>query len=433
MAFKTIAIAGDGTSQEVLTNSDDVEGVIVSLIAYNDSDADEVLQVKVDGNVVVKDTVATGSKYRLEDKINVPKSLKLEVEMATDVNVTVGYYEQSIDAGAAMSVVQQAVADSKASADASEASAVNSLASEELSAKYATEAEDTEVETDKYSALHWSAKSEAFAAASEASKNEASDIRNEITSLKATAVTISEDEVAIAHYDAEDGVITFGIPQGPQGDPYTVNATGPVSEKTDYNGELKGFGFLSTDEDPMLLYIKLSDDDEDNWSDGQEFGKGAKGDTGATGLGIKSIDFKETTDDSGDPAQVGATDTYTITLDDDSTVDYDVANGVDHQEVIDKCTSALGITDELVRYDKKLESLNVVEMKYDDDDNLTTVRYTDDGDTDAPYYRDEFEYDDDGNLVKVSHYYNTNDLDTASGTTDLSYDAGKLISTNYSE
>jgi len=115
------------------------------------------------------------------------------------------------------------------------------------------------------------------------------------------------------------------------------------------------------------------------------------------------------------------------TLNSDETVEGSVAKSIKDSKV----TKAVG-TAALNRYDKILSTLDVVEMKYDDNGVLTTVRYDGDGDTDAPYYRDELEYTDD-KLTKVSHYYNTEDLDTASSTTDMTYDGDNLTAVSYNE
>lgn len=71
-------------------------------------------------------------------------------------------------------------------------------------------------------------------------------------------------------------------PQGPKGDrgySYNVDATGPLSEKSLYDAEPKGFSFLATD--TGNIYIKESATSGD-WSDALPF-KGPKGDTGETG------------------------------------------------------------------------------------------------------------------------------------------------------
>ena len=57
--------------------------------------------------------------------------------------------------------------------------------------------------------------------------------------------------------------------------------------------------------------------------------KGDKGDKGDTGVGIQDISFTSTTDTSGNPAQPGATDTYTVAYTDASEATFTVVNGAD--------------------------------------------------------------------------------------------------------
>lgn len=60
--------------------------------------------------------------------------------------------------------------------------------------------------------------------------------------------------------------IPEGMPgeQGPKGDPMKIDATGTVSELSQYDAEPKGFAFLATD--TGMVYIKASDTEGD-WSD----------------------------------------------------------------------------------------------------------------------------------------------------------------------
>jgi hypothetical protein len=84
-----------------------------------------------------------------------------------------------------------------------------------------------------------------------------------------------------------------------------------------------------------------------------------------------------------------------------------------------------------VRYDKKLSSLDVVEMTYDGNGNLTVVRYTGDNDTDM-YYRDVLTYVS-GNLAEVKHYYGKINLLTKDASTILTYSNGSLSAATYTE
>jgi len=80
-------------------------------------------------------------------------------------------------------------------------------------------------------------------------------------------------------------------------------------------------------EPTSVVFFKTSDDDGDYWSEANRFGVGDKGEIGVS---ISTIAFKSTTDASGDPAQLGATDTYRISLTDGTTKDYDVVNGKEY-------------------------------------------------------------------------------------------------------
>ena len=94
--------------------------------------------------------------------------------------------------------------------------------------------------------------------------------------------------------------------------------------------------------------------------------------------------------------------------------------------------TAVNGTATLVRYDKVLGALDILNMEYDVKEDLVTVRYTGD-DNSAVYYRDVLSYTG-GNLTLVEHFYNTADLVTESGATTLVYDGSdNLLSATYVE
>ena len=94
--------------------------------------------------------------------------------------------------------------------------------------------------------------------------------------------------------------------------------------------------------------------------------------------------------------------------------------------------TAVNGTATLVRYDKVLGALDILNMEYDVNEDLVTVRYTGDNDS-AVYYRDVLSYTG-GNLTLVEHFYNTADLVTESGATTLVYDGSdNLLSATYVE
>lgn len=79
---------------------------------------------------------------------------------------------------------------------------------------------------------------------------------------------------------------------GADGSSFTVNATGPFSERPLHDNEQVGFAFLSTD--TGLLYIR--EGAAGGWSAGIPFGKGDKGDKGERGeQGIQGLPGKDST------------------------------------------------------------------------------------------------------------------------------------------
>lgn len=72
-------------------------------------------------------------------------------------------------------------------------------------------------------------------------------------------------------------ITNFKGEKGDRGDPFTVDITGTMAERTTYDNEAKGFSFL--DLDAGNLYIKKSATVAD-WSNAIPFGKGEKGDPG---------------------------------------------------------------------------------------------------------------------------------------------------------
>lgn len=163
--------------------------------------------------------------------------------------------------------------------------------------------------------------------------NKANEIKN--VSVGST-ITGAAGTLASVVYNPTDGKFTFVAPQGVKGDrgeAFQVNAVGNFSERVLYDTRTKGFSFLAIDQG--AIYFKLSGTSGD-WSVAAPFGKGDKGDTGATGNGILQITFTSTTDISGLPSQSGATDTYTISYTDGTSDTVSFYNGRDGlQTVID--------------------------------------------------------------------------------------------------
>ena len=178
------------------------------------------------------------------------------------------------------------------------------------------------------SSLHYAHKSGASASSAAASASTsiseasaAAASANSILSMTASVGTLIAGSSATASYNSGTGVMNFGIPKGDKGatgDAFTVNAQGAVADLQNYNSQPKGFTYLSTDEVPNNVYFKLSNDDENNWSDPNPFGQGEKGDPG-----VSITDISLTSGST----QPGELDTYTITYTDASTTTYQVYNG----------------------------------------------------------------------------------------------------------
>ncbi len=369
---------------------------------------------------------------------------------------------------------------SKVSEDNAKESEDNSAASEDLADKWANTAKDTEVDTGKYSAKHYSEYANDYMDTSKTHRDDASTYadnsatsandssgfaddskayRDELTSLTAEASSLAEGEDATASYDSGAGKLSLGIPKGDRGekgDPFKIDATGINTDRPDYNDQSKGYTFLSTngdlnkvelvvdgsnfygtlnpDEDGIswddadnslildkrftyvinitnrtagtlqinendgtlyeftgdvesyslttvvhntditlkgldsfdgdvtisvkeyreptsVVFFKTSDDDGDYWSEANRFGVGDKGEIGVS---ISTVTFKSTTDASGESAQLGATDTYRISLTDGTTRDYDVING---REYLDADARAAVVDETMSLTNKNIDDI----------------------------------------------------------------------------
>ena len=184
---------------------------------------------------------------------------------------------------------------------------------------------DSKTNADNAKASELNAANSATSAANSASISQAA--ADSIAAITvANTYTLDAGQPADVTYNQSTSELTFAIPKGDKGDKgdsFTVNAMGHTADRALYDTQTTGFSFL--DLDVSLVYFKMSDTSGD-WSAGAPFGKGDKGDTG---VGIASITFTSTTDASGNPAQSGATDTYTITYTDSTTATFNVYNGLD--------------------------------------------------------------------------------------------------------
>lgn len=109
---------------------------------------------------------------------------------------------------------------------------------------------------------------------------------DQVKNLKVQMTLLDETENVTYSYNAGTGTIHLGVPRGltgKQGDAFRINAYGTEATKSTYNNAVASTSFFALDS--TKLYFKISDNSGD-WSQGIEFGKGAKGDD----LTITSID-----------------------------------------------------------------------------------------------------------------------------------------------
>ena len=148
---------------------------------------------------------------------------------------------------------------------------------------------------------------------------------NKIQSIKVgRTLTLAPSQSAEVQYDGQSNTFSFYIPQGvkgERGEPFQVNASGTLEQKTLYDDRPEGFGYL--DVEAGNIFFKKSNIHAD-WTEGLPFGKGDKGEKGTS---IEYIEFTSTTHKSGLPHQFDAIDTYTITLDNGITEDFKIQNG----------------------------------------------------------------------------------------------------------
>jgi len=116
--------------------------------------------------------------------------------------------------------------------------------------------------------------------------NDVTTKSNEVKNLSVQIQLLDETENASSNYNPSTGVLTLGVPRGltgKQGDAFRINAYGTEATKSMYDNAVASTSFFALDS--TKLYFKISDSTGD-WSQGIEFGKGAKGDD----LTIVSID-----------------------------------------------------------------------------------------------------------------------------------------------
>jgi hypothetical protein len=109
MAFNSIKITGNGAAQTAITNTNIVESVVHSLLAYNNSGSTSSFSIALDGSTVITESIEANGSYTLPIKLNVPVGASMTVIAGTGVSVTVNYYSQAIDAAAGVNAVQALV------------------------------------------------------------------------------------------------------------------------------------------------------------------------------------------------------------------------------------------------------------------------------------------------------------------------------------
>lgn len=124
----------------------------------------------------------------------------------------------------------------------------------------------------------------------------ATSTANEIVTNKLEAISLlgffaysTTENEARCEFIKESNRLNFYIPKGAKGDKgdsYKPNAVGLYSERSNYEDEPKDFSFLATDRGK--IYFKTS---ATTWSTGINFGKGDKGDKGAS---ITNVEVKKT-------------------------------------------------------------------------------------------------------------------------------------------
>jgi len=120
MAFKSLKIIGDGTVQNGTVNTNNIESVINSIIAYNNSTEDREFKIFLDGDLILLEKVQANSDLKISEKINIPANTTMTVQSDELVNISLFYYEQAIDTDAALSYIQEMTAIVKADADRAE-------------------------------------------------------------------------------------------------------------------------------------------------------------------------------------------------------------------------------------------------------------------------------------------------------------------------
>ncbi len=386
MAFKNIKIVGDGTTQVTIVKDNLVESVINALVAYNSTSAELAFDMLIDGESVVNETVQANGSYRLVDKLNVQSNTELAINSPTGLDVTVSYFQQSIDGAQALTDAQNSSVNAKTSEDNAKVSEDNAKVSENNSK---TSENNSKTSEDN-------AKISENASQSSEDDAELSEWRSEASSKTADSFASDDEDIITKIYTSNDDGTYSGENSGSYSSKhYSIKSANSAAEASDSESA-----------------ASASANNKGSWS---------------SLTGVLSVPASV---NHNDEVWVLNEDVNDVTQEEPSVSTKWTEAGSSRQVKLN--TKVVG-TAMLDRHDKQLGSRDVIQMVYNSDDKLEVVRYSDDDDSNL-YFRDVMSYNTGGKLIKVEHYNGRGDLTTTDGTTTLNYNsADKLVSTSYTE
>ena len=178
--FKVASLNGNGANQTLLNMNNLVEGNIHGGIINNTTGTKQNVKFIV-GTVEFPLKVEANSIASVS-KINVPTGTTVQINAPTGVNVSVSYFQTTIDTSSALTTLQGLVSEANSSAtnasnsatnasnsatnanfseESANESQINAYNSEIMASKWSENPEDIEVLTGQYSAYHWARKAQA--------------------------------------------------------------------------------------------------------------------------------------------------------------------------------------------------------------------------------------------------------------------------------